>query len=53
MADRSGGPAPEIITRLPVRYTFNNRYFSDTFEGLPVDGYTAWLERMPATRTSR
>jgi UDP-galactopyranose mutase len=37
---------PEIITRLPVRYTFNNRYFSDTFEGLPVHGYTAWLERM-------
>jgi UDP-galactopyranose mutase len=36
----------DIITRLPVRYTFNNRYFSDTFEGLPVDGYTAWLERM-------
>jgi UDP-galactopyranose mutase len=36
----------EVITRLPVRYTFNNRYFSDTFEGLPVDGYTAWLERM-------
>ena len=36
----------EIITRLPVRYTFNNRYFSDTFEGLPADGYTAWLARM-------
>jgi UDP-galactopyranose mutase len=36
----------EVISRLPVRYTFNNRYFSDTFEGLPVDGYTAWLERM-------
>jgi len=36
----------EVITRLPVRYTFDNRYFSDTFEGLPVDGYTAWLERM-------
>jgi UDP-galactopyranose mutase len=36
----------EVITRLPVRYTFNNRYFSDTFEGLPVNGYTAWLERM-------
>jgi len=36
----------EIITRLPVRYTFNNRYFNDTHEGLPVDGYTAWLERM-------
>jgi UDP-galactopyranose mutase len=36
----------EIITRLPVRYTFDNRYFSDTYEGLPTDGYTAWLERM-------
>lgn len=37
---------PEIISRLPVRYTYNNRYFNDTYEGLPVDGYTAWLERM-------
>jgi UDP-galactopyranose mutase len=36
----------EIITRLPVRYTYNNRYFADTYEGLPTDGYTAWLERM-------
>jgi UDP-galactopyranose mutase len=36
------------ITRLPVRYTFNNRYFNDTYEGLPVDGYTAWLENMAA-----
>ena len=35
-----------IITRLPVRYTFDNRYFNDTFEGLPIDGYTAWLEKM-------
>ena len=34
------------ITRLPVRYTFDNRYFNDTYEGLPVDGYTAWLNRM-------
>jgi UDP-galactopyranose mutase len=39
---------PSIITRLPVRYTFNNRYFNDSYEGLPVDGYTAWLERMAA-----
>ena len=36
----------EIIARLPVRYTYDNRYFSDTYEGLPVDGYTAWLQRM-------
>ncbi|MFD5868468.1 UDP-galactopyranose mutase [Corynebacterium sp. NPDC060344] len=34
------------ITRLPVRYTFNNRYFNDDYEGLPVDGYTKWLENM-------
>jgi UDP-galactopyranose mutase len=36
----------DIITRLPVRYTFDNRYFNDTYEGLPTDGYTAWLTRM-------
>ncbi|KRF18805.1 UDP-galactopyranose mutase [Nocardioides sp. Soil797] len=36
----------DIITRLPVRYTFENGWFSDTHEGLPVDGYTAWLEKM-------
>ena len=34
------------ITRLPVRYTFDNRYFNDTYEGLPVDGYAAWLNNM-------
>jgi UDP-galactopyranose mutase len=36
----------DIISRLPVRYTYDNRYFNDTYEGLPVDGYTRWLERM-------
>jgi UDP-galactopyranose mutase len=38
--------SPDIITRLPVRYNFDNRYFNDKYEGLPVDGYTAWLTRM-------
>jgi UDP-galactopyranose mutase len=38
--------SPDIITRLPVRYTYDNRYFNDTYEGLPTDGYTAWLTRM-------
>jgi UDP-galactopyranose mutase len=37
---------PEIISRLPVRYNYDNRYFNDDFEGLPTDGYTAWLEKM-------
>src|ERR687889_219434 len=36
----------EVIARLPVRYTFDNRYFNDDFEGLPVNGYTAWLTKM-------
>jgi UDP-galactopyranose mutase len=36
----------DIITRLPVRYNFDNRWFNDKYEGLPVDGYTAWLTRM-------
>jgi UDP-galactopyranose mutase len=38
--------SPDIISRLPVRYNFTNRWFNDTHEGLPVDGYTAWLTRM-------
>ncbi|NDK32605.1 UDP-galactopyranose mutase [Nesterenkonia haasae] len=37
---------PSIIRRLPVRYTYDSRYFSDTFEGLPTEGYAAWLHRM-------
>jgi UDP-galactopyranose mutase len=36
----------EVISRLPVRYNYDNRYFNDTWEGLPTDGYTAWIERM-------
>lgn len=35
-----------IVSRLPVRYSYDNRYFNDTHEGLPVDGYGAWLQRM-------
>ncbi len=38
--------SPDIISRLPVRYSFDNRYFNDKYEGLPVDGYTAWLTKM-------
>ncbi|WP_194825386.1 UDP-galactopyranose mutase [Nocardia sp. XZ_19_231] len=38
-----------IITRLPVRYNFDNRYFNDTYEGLPKNGYTKWLENMAAS----
>jgi UDP-galactopyranose mutase len=38
-----------IITRLPVRFDYNTRYFSDTWEGIPEAGYGALLKRMAST----
>jgi UDP-galactopyranose mutase len=35
-----------IIRRIPIRLTYNNSYFSDTYQGLPKDGYTAIFERL-------
>jgi UDP-galactopyranose mutase len=35
-----------IIKRLPLRFTFNNNYFNDKYQGIPVDGYTVMFERM-------
>jgi len=35
-----------VITRLPVRYSFDSRYFSDRFQGMPQDGYAALFRRM-------
>jgi UDP-galactopyranose mutase len=31
---------PEIIKRLPVRLTYNNSYFEDKYQGIPIGGYT-------------
>lgn len=39
----------DIITRLPVRFSFNSRYFSDRYEGLPVDGYGQLFVKMAAS----
>lgn len=36
----------EIIKRLPVRFTYNNNYFNDTYQGIPKEGYTKLIERM-------
>ena len=36
----------EVITRLPVRFSFDNRYFNDRWEGLPLEGYTHWMQKM-------
>lgn len=35
-----------IIRRLPVRFTFDNNYFSDKYQGIPIGGYTELVERM-------
>lgn len=37
---------PFIIRRLPCRFTYDNNYFNDPYQGIPVDGYTALVERM-------
>ncbi|MFC6260641.1 UDP-galactopyranose mutase [Levilactobacillus fujinensis] len=35
-----------IIRRLPVRYTFDNNYFNDVYQGIPIGGYTQIVEKM-------
>ena len=35
-----------IIKRLPLRFTYNNNYFNDTYQGIPVGGYTQIIESL-------
>lgn len=35
-----------IIRRLPVRFTYDNNYFNDTYQGIPIGGYTNMVEKM-------
>lgn len=35
-----------IIKRLPLRFTFDNNYFNDLYQGIPIGGYTRMIERM-------
>jgi UDP-galactopyranose mutase len=35
-----------IIKRLPVRFTYDNNYFNDKYQGIPVGGYTQIVEKM-------
>ena len=35
-----------IIIRLPVRFTYDNNYFNDRFQGIPMGGYTKIVEKM-------
>lgn len=36
----------DIIKRLPMRFTWNNNYFNDKYQGIPEEGYTKWIENM-------
>ncbi len=36
----------EIIERLPVRLTYDNNYFNDKYQGIPVEGYTKIFEKL-------
>lgn len=35
-----------IINRLPLRFTFDNNYFNDRYQGIPTGGYTRLIERL-------
>lgn len=35
-----------IIRRLPLRFTYNNNYFNDRYQGIPVGGYTQMVEKL-------
>ena len=37
---------PFIISRLPVRYEYNNNYFNDIYQGIPIGGFTQIVEKM-------
>ena len=37
---------PSIIKRIPVRFVFDNNYFNDNYQGIPIGGYTPIIERM-------
>jgi UDP-galactopyranose mutase len=36
----------EIIKRLPVRFTYDNNYFNDKYQGIPIGGYTQIFEKL-------
>lgn len=36
----------EIIKRLPIRFTYDNNYFNDKYQGIPIGGYTQIFEKL-------
>lgn len=49
--EKQWGKSPQelpafIIKRLPIRFTYDNNYFQDTYQGIPIGGYTAIINKM-------
>lgn len=37
---------PDIMRRIPIRYTYNNNYFNDLYQGIPKNGYTDFIRKL-------
>lgn len=37
---------PDIINRIPLRFTYDNNYFNDIYQGIPDEGYSQWIKNM-------
>ena len=42
---------PDIMSRIPIRYTYNNNYYDKRYQGIPIGGYTQIIEKMLAQAT--
>ena len=38
--------SPDIINRIPIRYTYNNNYFNDIYQGIPIEGYNILISKL-------
>ena len=45
--------SPSIISRIPLRFTYDNNYFNNVYQGIPEQGYTKWIENMLSDATVR
>lgn len=38
--------SPDVINRIPVRFTYNNNYFNDRHQGIPIEGYNTLIDKL-------
>ena len=46
MGKKSNRTAAFIIKRLPLRFNYDNNYFNDKYQGIPIGGYNALTEKL-------